>query len=113
MEHENRYIASMLFVGSNVESAEGFAVWRWNKQLFEVIESKLGRAWNVGPRVRWKCSWVNELTDQVSGQLPQTCSETYFCLKYRRPLHSAASPEEASSGIRKYDTNVSSAAPMV
>ena len=67
MEHENRYIASMLFVGSNVESAERFAVWRWNKQLFEVIKSKLGRAWNVGQRIRWKCSWVDELTDQVSG----------------------------------------------
>jgi hypothetical protein len=103
----------MLFIGSDKESAEGFAVWCWNKQLFVVVKSKLGRAWDVGPRIRWKCSWVDELTDQVSGQLPWACGETYFCLKYRRPLQSAASPEEASSGIRKYDTSVSSAVPMV
>jgi hypothetical protein len=37
---------------------------------------------------------------------------SYFCLKYRRPLTTAAIPEEASNGSRRYDTKVSRAEAM-
>lgn len=37
---------------------------------------------------------------------------TYFCLKYKRPLTTAAIPEEASKGSRRYDTKVSRAEAM-
>lgn len=102
-----------MFVWSNVKSAERFAIWCRNKQLFIVSETKLRRPWNVGASIGWKSSRVDELAGHVSGEVSSSLNETYFCLKYRSPLQSAAMPDEASRGIRKYDTKVSRAVPML
>jgi hypothetical protein len=103
-----------LFVRTYEKGAERLAVRRRNKQLFVVTETKLGRPGHVGSGVWGETPGIDEFAATVvsEGDLG-TGAVAYFCLKYRRLLQRAATPDDAISGSRRYDMNESKAEVMV
>jgi len=101
MEHENRHVARVLLVGSDEECTQRLAVWRWNKQLFIVGNGELRGSGYVRSSIWWEGAWVYDFAGAVSRLRRRPSNVLYFCLKYKRPLSRAATPEDASSGMRR------------
>jgi hypothetical protein len=113
MEHEDRHIAGIMFVCADKEGAERLAIGRRDEQLFVVTEAELRRSGHIGSGVWGEASRIDEFAAKVSECAFGPGAVAHFCLKYNRLLQRAATPEDAISGNRRYDTNESKAEVMV
>jgi len=75
VEHEDRYIARMLLVGSDEEGAQRLAIGCGDEQLLIVGYGELGRSGDVGAGVRREGTGIYDFTAKVSQTQDGDCKD--------------------------------------
>ncbi len=101
VKHENSDVLRRALARStNEEGAQHLPVRSRNPKIFVIcnIEVVWSRHTFLCPGSYGYVAWVYKLTEIRISSSIIPCSLTYFCLKYRSPLASAAIAEDAKTG---------------